>query len=109
MYLHFADHHLSYKIFFDILWNSTDFEFLYIQPINQSNAWAMNFYMSPPPGEGWVKVKDSEYDNKTLVLQHWTFMGLLNEHAKRYPTDTGERWRQAGITPAATAYLYIML
>ncbi|KAK2193588.1 hypothetical protein NP493_11g04015 [Ridgeia piscesae] len=89
------NHQLSRSILVDIVWNCSDFQHLYILPENHpTDPWTLDFFISPPPGEGWEKVKGHPNYTKEVILQRQTLLGVLTERARRYPSDAAERWRQ---------------
>lgn len=87
-----ADHELSKDKLLELIWNSDQYEHLYMLGPNSTDAWTLDFYHNPP-SEEWVRVNESGYSREEILTQQ-TFMGILNDYAKKYPTDSGERWRQ---------------
>lgn len=66
-----TDHQLSKRTLYNIVWNSTDFQHLWILPENHTTApWTLNFFINPPPNEGWVRVQDDPYYSLERVLQN---------------------------------------
>lgn len=91
--IYVADHQLSKRTLLEICWASEDFENLWIQPENSpDHPWMLDFYINPPSAD-WVRVNDSGYSMEE-ILPHQTFIGIMDSEAKKYPTDSGERWRQ---------------
>ena len=88
---------------FDIVWNSSDFQYLYMQsPSDPSNPWNLNFYLTPPSSGNWINVKTSSYTKADLAKQQ-TIMGLLTDKETNLPTDSGLRWALANIAFARGA------
>ena len=90
----FADHQLSKRILFDIVWSSPDFKHLYMLPPSHStNPWMMDFFVKPPDANpSWIQVSGSSY-TKEAILEQNTLMGLITPNVTRYPTNSGGRWQ----------------
>lgn len=51
----FADHVVSKKTTLDIIFDSADFEHLYVR-VNgtERKKWRLDFFINPPPGMAWL-------------------------------------------------------
>ena len=59
-----------------------------------TNPWKLEFFVNPPEGEPWVNVQSSTYYTKEKILEKQTFMSVMDEDAKRNPSDSSQRWVQ---------------
>ena len=79
----------------DIIWNSDDFQYLYVQsPTDSPNPWNLNFFATPPTTGGWVNVKTAGYSKEELAKQQ-TLMGILTDKETNLPADSDLRWALA--------------
>lgn len=90
-------HDVSRKILLDIVWNSYDFEYLYmLPPEHETSPWTLDFFVNPPSSDPpWINVKDNadKYPKET-ILKHMTLLDILSATATRYPTDSSIRWKE---------------
>ncbi|KAK2148037.1 hypothetical protein LSH36_519g01009 [Paralvinella palmiformis] len=87
------NHQLSKKTLYDIVWASEDFQYLYILPEDHpTTPWTLDFFINPPPGQGWTKVMNHPNLTKEMIEQHQTLIGTLSAEAKKYPSDSAMRW-----------------
>ena len=79
----------------DIVWNSTDFKYLYMQPPNDpSNPWNLNFYSQNVPAN-WIQVQSSNFSKQQIIRQQTVLAALLSNPIP--PTDERSRWQLANI------------
>ena len=89
------DHLVSKKTLLDIIFNSTDFPYLYVMDENSTtNPWKLEFFVNPPEDQPWVNVKSSTYYTKDKILAKQTFISVMDEEAKQNPSDSSLRWAQ---------------
>ena len=74
----------------DIVFDSEYFQHLFVKETG-ADKWSLNLYLNPPPG--WVKVKDNPKYTRDILAKNLHLIGVLSDEAKRYPTDSGLRWR----------------
>ena len=71
------DHELSKRTLLDIIWNSTDFQYLYMLPEDHpENPWMLDFFTEAPSSD-WINVASSDY-TKEEILAHQTLMGMTS-------------------------------
>ena len=87
MYYSFSASQVSKSTVLDIVYASADFEHLWILPESHK----LDFFIIPPAGKGWVKVKGNGNYTKDKVLPHLTMMGTIGEDEKQRPTDSGRQ------------------
>jgi len=89
-----ADHDTSKRILLDIVWDSPDFNNLFMLPPPHPRAWTLDFFIEPPvDNPAWVRVQSSNY-SKEEILKYQTLLGVLSADAKSHPTDSGIRWKE---------------
>ncbi len=73
---------MSKRKLYEIVWNSPDFEHLYILPADHATSpWKLDFFLYPPPGQGWVKVKDNlEQYSLDIVYQHQVYVAPIRRY-----------------------------
>jgi len=87
------NHELSKATLLDIVWASPDFPHLYILPDDHpTEPWKLDFFVTPPPGQGWMQVSTHPTLNQSTILKHQHLIGILPEEAERYPSDSDLRW-----------------
>uniref|UniRef100_K1QNE3 KATNIP domain-containing protein n=1 Tax=Magallana gigas TaxID=29159 RepID=K1QNE3_MAGGI len=64
----------------------------YVRESPEPNKWRFNFYLNPPTG--WVKVKDNPKYTKDVIIEHSTFLGVIDDKALSSPTISGLRWKE---------------
>ena len=74
----------------DIVFESEYFQHLFVKETG-AGKWSLNLFLNPPPG--WVKVKDNPKYTRDILAKNLHLIGVLSDEAKRYPTDSGLRWR----------------
>ena len=95
--LQFSDHDVSRKVLLDIVWNSPDFQYVYmLPPTHPTSPWKLDFFTYPISSE-WINLKDTNAYTKEEILRHQTFIGVLSLNATRYPTDSGQRWKEMNV------------
>ena len=106
MFLDFkTDHDVSRKVLLDIVWNSPDFQYLHMLPPNHpTSPWMLDFYINPPSNE-WINLKATNAYTKEEILKYQTFIGILSSTATRYPTDSGQRWKEMNVLWSRAANL----
>jgi len=88
---------VSRKVLLDIVWNSPDFQYVYmLPPTHPTSPWRLDFFVNPPSNE-WINLKATGAYTKEEILRHQTLIGILSEDAKRYPTDPGIRWKEMNV------------
>ncbi|KAK3592689.1 hypothetical protein CHS0354_037825 [Potamilus streckersoni] len=88
LHLH-HNHVVSKSIILDIIINSSLYENLYVKT-SEPNKWKLDILVNPP--EGWTKLKDIQDDPKKFILTKLTFLNVMDDQARKYPTDSAIRW-----------------
>ena len=72
----FLDHELSKRTLLDIIWDSDDYQNLYILPEDHpTSPWKLDFFTNPPlENPPWRRVSDSGY-TKEEILEKQTLIG----------------------------------
>ena len=118
--------------FLDLIFESDQFQYLYMVEPGYDNEWTLDFFTFPPENQRWINVSSSNYTCEE-IYQHQVLTGnymflllntfsfgvdiffkkkqlgsicislnmivyidteVLDEDAKKYPSDSAERWRQ---------------
>ena len=87
-------HFVSRRKMIDMVFDSEHLQHFYVKE-SGSNAWNMGFYLNPP--SGWVKVKDNPKYSRDILTNQLHLIGVLSPEAKRYPTDSHQRWRDINL------------
>ncbi|CAC5402467.1 CECR1 [Mytilus coruscus] len=92
MHLH-HNHVVSKSKILDLIFASPLYDNLYVKT-DPPKQWNMDFFLNPPTG--WVKVRDNSTYTKDILVQHSTFLGIIDDKAINDPTDSGLRWKEIG-------------
>ena len=101
MFYFFEDQVGSRRRMLDIVFESEYFQYLFVKEMG-ADKWSLNLYLNPPPG--WVKVKDNPKYTRDILAKN--LIGVLSDEAKRYPTDSGLRWKDIGPLWFRTSGMY---
>jgi adenosine deaminase CECR1 len=85
----FTDAVVSRSAILDIVFDSPDFEHLYVQVFGP-NIGSLDFFINPPTG--WFKVQGNPLFTKERLLRKLTLLNILTDEAKENPTNTELRW-----------------
>lgn len=77
----------------DLIFASPLYDNLYVKT-GPPKQWNMDFFLNPPAG--WAKVKENSTYTKDILVQHSTFLGIIDDKAINDPTDSGLRWKEIG-------------
>ncbi len=90
---YFSDHEVSKRTMLELIFNSTDFfEYLHMTTNDSVTPWILDFFVNPPSDGHWIKIKDSQYDIDD-ILKYQTLINVLDDEAKRFPTEPSLRWQ----------------
>ena len=92
-----ADHQLSKLKLMEIIWNSTEFQYLYVKSPDQSSSdsWTLRFHFNGPPSSEWVNVKQNQNNfnlSKENLAKQQTLLGVMTDNDTNHPTDSARRW-----------------
>ena len=103
MFYFFEDQVGSRRRMLDIVFESEYFQHLFVKEMG-ADKWSLNLFLNPPPG--WVKVKDNPKYTLDILAKNLHLIGVLSDEAKRYPTDSGLRWKDIGPLWFRTSGMY---
>ncbi|ELU04955.1 hypothetical protein CAPTEDRAFT_218760 [Capitella teleta] len=84
---------VSLHTLLDIVWESDDFQYLYILPENSTTKpWKTEFYINPPENELWINVASTPFYTKENIYDHHVLLKKLTDENKAYPSDEILRW-----------------
>nr|XP_011449339.2 adenosine deaminase AGSA isoform X1 [Crassostrea gigas]XP_034314737.1 adenosine deaminase AGSA isoform X2 [Crassostrea gigas] len=91
LHLH-HNHVVSKSTILDFIYkNAYLLDNFYVRESPEPNKWRFNFYLNPPTG--WVKVKDNPKYTKDVIIEHSTFLGVVDDAALNAPTISSLRWK----------------
>ena len=103
MFYFFEEQVGSKRKLLDIVFESEYFQHLFVKETG-ADKWSLNLFLNPPPG--WAKVKDNPKYTRDILAKNLHLIGVLSDEAKRYPTDSGLRWKDIGPLWFRTSGMY---
>ena len=59
-------HELSKRTFLDLIFDSDQFQYLYMVEPGNDNEWTLDFFTFPPEDQGWIHVSTSNYAREEI-------------------------------------------